>query len=465
MTDPSADDFAALDDATIGELHLPGTPGYAALVTPWNLAVPSSPIAIVAAADAGDVAATVRWARAHEVPVAVRATGHGAVDALDGTLLVHTGRLTELTVSPEGRARIGAGVVWRDVIAAAGEHGFTPLAGSATTVGVVGLVTGGGHGPLARTFGLASDRVTAFDVVTGDGEARRATAEQEPELFWALRGAKGAPGIVTAVELDLLPLPTLYAGALFFDGADTAAVLYAWAEWCPTLPPEATTSIAVLRLPPLPGVPEPIAGRQTIAVRFAWTGDPAAGERVLAPVSTIAPVIFGGAQVMPGAQVGAIHADPTDPMLSVERSVMLRELPPDALDALLAVAGPESACLQTLVEVRQLGGALAAEPEVPSAFCGRDIAFTCSAIGVAAGPNAADTIADAASVVAAMGPWAATRRIPNFDATAVPAELVLTYDADVLGRLADLMDEVDPGAVIAASRPLRAAAVLAGQDA
>jgi len=165
----------------------------------------------------------------------------------------------------------------------------------------VGYTTGGGHGPLARQHGLASDRVRAFDVVTGDGVLRRATSTEHPDLFWGLRGGKGALGIVTAVEVDLLPIPTLYGGALFFAGADAGAVLRAWTGWCPSLPPQATTSIALLNLPAMPGVPAPLADRPTVRVRFAWVGDPTAGEAARAPMRAAATPIIDAVAVMPYA--------------------------------------------------------------------------------------------------------------------------------------------------------------------
>lgn len=149
--------------------------------------------------------------------------------------------------------------------------GLAGLNGSASDVGIVGFTTGGGVGPLARTHGLASDRVRAFEVVTGEGEVRRATPDEHPDLFFALRGGKGAAGIVTAVEFDLIRLPEFYGGALYFDGEDAPQVISAWRTWAADLPEQANTSFVLLRLPPLDVTPPPLAGRLTIGVRFLWT--------------------------------------------------------------------------------------------------------------------------------------------------------------------------------------------------
>lgn len=454
---------AALDELShllSGTLHRPGSDAYVTLGTPWNVSVASRPLAVAAVATAEDVQTAVRWGARHDVQIAVRATGHGAADELDDTLLVHTGLLDELSVSEQGWARAGAGVQWQRVIEQAAPFGLAPLAGSAPGVGVVGFLTGGGFGPIARTFGLSADSVRAIDVVTGDGELRHVTAEQEPSLFWGLRGGKGALGIVTAIEFDLVHLPTLLGGALYFDGADASHVLHTWAAWCPSLPASATTSIAILRLPPLPGVPAPLAGRTTVAVRFAWTGDPDVGEAALEPIRTAAPVVFGGVGVMPSAAMGMIHADPVDPMPSSERATLLRELPAEAVDALLAVVGPETDCPQVVVEIRQLGGRVAAAPQHASAFCWRDTAFTFLTIGIEAGPGIPATHANARAAADALAPWATGHQMPNFAPSTDPEHALEVYDRDTLARLGTLIAAYDPDAVISASRPIREACML-----
>lgn len=456
-TAPPLDDLAG---RLTGALLLPGSDDYVRLGTPWNLAVPSRPIAVAAVAGAADVVEVVRWAREHRVPVAVRATGHGAVDELDGTLLVHTGRLDELAVTPDGVARVGAGLRWDAVVEAAAPLGFAPLAGSAPHVGVAGFLTGGGFGPIARTFGLSSDRVRAFDVVTGDGEARHVTATDGADLFWALRGGKGSAGIVTAVEVDLLRLPTLLGGALYFDAADGDRVIRAWADWCPSLPEAATTSFAVLRLPALPGVPAPLAGRTTVAVRFAWIGDPDAGRAAFAPISGLAPAVFGGVDVMPSAAIGMIHADPTEPMPSHEQAAMLSGFPAAAADALLAVAGPALDVPQVVVEVRQLGGAVQRGGEEDGSFCGRDTAFSLVAIGIGAGPGVPAMEASAEAITGALASWDTGRRLPNFTPTLDPRQVLRVYDEAVLLRLAAVIEAVDPDGVMTAAAPVTAAAAL-----
>ena len=440
-----------------GTLLTPDDADYPLYATPWNVAVPSAPAAVVRPADADDVVAAVRFARTHGLRVDVRATGHGAAPVSGGTLLVHTGLLDELTVHPEGWARVGAGVKWNALLEAAAPYGLAGLCGSSPGIGVVGYLTGGGNGPVARTFGFACDRVRAFDVVTGDGVLRRVTPEDEPDLFWGLRGGKGALGIVTAVEIDLVAVAEVYGGALWFDGADAATVLHAWARWCPTLPEQATTSVAVVRLPDLPGVPPPLAGRCAVAVRFAWVGDPADGARAAAPIGSWAVPVLGGLATMPYAAIGAIHADPVDPMPATESAAMLHSLPPEAVDALLAVVGPDSDCPQVVVELRQLGGALARRPEHPSALCARDTAFSLLLIGVAVPPLLRATQANAGAAVAAVHPWSTGACLPNFTSAATAEAAAATYDPPVLARLGALARAYDPDSVLACADAVRGA--------
>ena len=204
-------------------------------------------------------------------------------------------------------------------------------------------------------------------------------------------------------------------------------------------------------------MPPPIAGRTTVAVRFAWIGDPAEGEEALAPIRGVAPAIFGGVGPMPSAAIGMIHADPVAPMPSHERAVMLTGLPPEAVEALLAAAGPTVDCPQTVVELRQLGGAIAQGSTEDGSFCGRDIAFSLTAIGIDAGPGSAAMKASAETIAGALAPWDTGRRLPNFTPTIDPEQTLRVYDREVLLRLGAVFAALDPDEVISAAQPVRGA--------
>ncbi len=169
-------------------------------------------------------------------------------------------------------------MLWQQVLDATCPVGLAPVCGASPASARSAVSTGGGLGPLARTYGLSCDHVTALEVVSGDGQLRRVTPVEHQDLYWALLGGKATLGIVTAVEIDLIPLSNIYGGCLWFDATDATTVLRAWRRMAEELPDEGTTSAAIMQLPPLRTLPPAIAGRQVVAVRFAWTGPRARGS-------------------------------------------------------------------------------------------------------------------------------------------------------------------------------------------
>ena len=444
QTSPAAVPFAELDALTIGTVAVPGDTAYDALVSPWNVAVPVRPAAVLAAFDAQDVVEAVQFAARHGLRVTPQATGHGPMADLTTELLVTTKELDEVVIHPEeGWARAGAGVKWLEVVEAAAPYGLAPLSGSITDVGIVGYTTGGGLGPMARTHGLAIDKVRAIEVVTGDGVLRRATPTEHPELFFALRGAKGMLGIITAIEFDLVDQPSFYGGSLWFDGADAPAVIDAWRAWSDELPEEGTTSFALFQLPEMEGVPPMLAGRLTLSVRYVWTGSAEEGERWFAAMRAAAPAILDDVADKPYTAIDSVHTDPLDPTPAYEAGHVLTDFSAETAEALLALTGPGAASPQILVEVRQLGGAFARPGEHPSAFASRDAAYSLLVVGIAEVPGVED---HAAAILDAMAPWVGTHRLPNF--TFTPEEYVDAYDEVTLARLRRARRTYDPAGVL-----------------
>ncbi|GAS93132.1 FAD linked oxidase domain-containing protein [Mycolicibacterium canariasense] len=457
LGDPGFDNdgLSTLPDHLSALVALPGEPGYERCA-PWNVAATVRPAAVVFATAPHHVAEAVRFAAGHGLRVAVQATGHGATAVDTDTILVLTSAMTECMIDVVDRtARVAAGTTWQQVIDAAAPHGLAPLCGSAPGVGVVGFLTGAGVGPLARSVGVSSDYVRSFDVVTGTGELLHATPEQHAELFWGLRGGKATLGIVTSVQIELLPIPEFYGGALYFDGADAPAVLRAWYGWCAGLPENVNTSIALQHLPPLPGVPEPLAGRLTVAVRYAALDDFEEAATLLEPLRAVATPILDTVGVLPYAAIGAVHADPVDPMPVHEDQTLLRELTSEAVDILLAAAGPGSASVQTIVEIRMLGGAYARQAEHSSAFCHRNAAYAVTTIGVPAGATSGLVAAQAGALMRALAPWSTGGLLPNFAPSADPRRMARVYDEQTRGWLADLADRYDPEGVLRTGQVVR----------
>jgi FAD/FMN-containing dehydrogenase len=442
-----------------GSLYTPDEPVYEALVSPWNLAVPMRPAAVVAVRTAEDVAETVRFAGEHGLTAGVQATGHGAEASLAGHLLVVTRGLDELTVHAEEQwVRIGAGVKWKRVVEAVTPHGLAALNGSTTDVSVVGYTTGGGVGPLTRTYGLQADRVRAIEVVTGDGVLRRVTPTTYPDLFFALRGGKGAAGIVTALEFDLIRMPSFYGGAVYFDAADAPAVIDRWRGWADALPEQGTTSFALFQLPAAPEIPAALAGRMSLGVRFLWTGDSGEGARLLDEIRAVAPVILDDAAVKPYTAIDSVHADPVEPMPVVDPAILLDGFPAEAADRLLAVAGSGSGSPQIVVEVRHLGGAYAREGIHPNAFSHRAARFSVLTVGLAADAAMAEaSLAHAHRLFAALADWDTGGVWPNFGIPHDAASARRSYDARTLARLREVVRTYDPQGVLQAGAYTRAA--------
>ena len=263
-----------------------GQPGYDQEVAGFNAAVAHRADVVVGARSQEDVVQAVRFARARRWRVAVQSTGHGAHLPVEAGLLVTTRRIDPVRIDVAARgATVGAGARWGAVVAPAAPHGLAPITGSASSVGVVGFLLGGGIGPLVRSHGFGSDYLVGATLVTGTGDVVRAGADENPDVLWALRGGKPGLGIVTEVRLRLVELPALYAGALFFEEAHIEGALRAWIDWTAHGAPRVTTSVAIFRFPPRDELPPPLRGRRLLALRFAYPGD-ADGRRAAGRAAT-----------------------------------------------------------------------------------------------------------------------------------------------------------------------------------
>ena len=337
-------DVEALRAAIAGQVFVPGQAGYDQARQAWNLAVDTRPAVVVVAESAADVAQAVRYARARGMRIAPQGTGHGAVplEPLGDAMLLRTTRMRQVRIDPATRtARAEAGAVWADVTVPAGQHGLAALAGSSPDVGVTGYTLGGGLGWLARRYGLAANSVTAAELVTPGGDLVRADAGHEPDLFWAVRGGGGSIGVVTALEMRLYPVGELYAGDLFFPIARAAEVLHAWREWTATVPDEVTSLAHLLRFPPLPELPEPLRGRAFAIVEAAYLGDADAGAELTGPLRRLGPERDTFAMI-PAPALGQLNMDPGQPVPGQGDGAFLADFPAAAIDALIAVAGPDA---------------------------------------------------------------------------------------------------------------------------
>ncbi|MEY9212061.1 FAD-binding oxidoreductase [Thermobifida halotolerans] len=336
-----------LRTAVRGSVLLPGDDGFAQACRAWNLTVDQPVAAVVEAADADDVAALVRCARRRGLSVAAQPNGHGASGDTDGVILLRTGRLDGVEADPERRtARIGAGARWEQVQRAASPHGLTGLAGSMPRINVVGYTLGGGLSWFGRRHGWACDAVRAFDIVDADGDRARVSAEENPDLWWALRGGGGDFAVVTAVEVELYPAPGLYGGRVVWPGERTAEVFEAFVEITGNAPRELSVWFQRFQLPEAPPV---------VAVDAAYLGDPQEGRAALARLDKIGGALADTRAVLPVERLGDITAEPTDPTPGLGHTELLTGL--DAETARALTDGPVAPLVN--IQVRHLGGALA----------------------------------------------------------------------------------------------------------
>jgi FAD/FMN-containing dehydrogenase len=437
---------------------LPGDGGWDAARQAWNLSVDQRPVAVVFPEAAEDVAAVVGLARADGLRVASQGTGHsaGPLGPLEGTILVRTSRMRGVEIDAEGnRARVRAGALWGEVVPAAARHGLAGLAGSAKDVGVVGYTLGGGIGWLARRHGLACSSVLAGEAVTADGRIARVDADSEPDLFWALRGGGGSFAIVTALEFALYRVAEVYAGALFWPLERAGEVLHVWRELVAVAPDELTSLGRLMQFPPIPEVPEPFRGRAFVLVEAAYCGPEADGAALLQPLRGLGPEMDTLATI-PVDGLSELHMDPPQPVPFAGDGMLLSELPAEAVDAVVGIAGAGSGSPLLSVEVRHLGGALANASAANGAMSSIDAGFALYAVGMAMDAETKAAVqAHAAKVQDALAAWSAGRSFMNFtERRADPGEF---FDATTYERLRRVKAEYDPDDVIRGNHSISAA--------
>lgn len=411
----------------------------------FQTAAPHRPELIVGATCPEDVVAAVEGAAGQGLLVAVQTTGHGQAAAAQDGVLVTMGRMTGVHVDPAARtARMEAGVRWERVIQEAARHGLAPLNGSSPDVGAVGYTLAGGIGVLGRRYGFAADHVRSLEVVTADGCQRRVTAESEPDLFWALRGGLGNFGVVTAMEIELVPVTRLYGGGLYFDTDRVADVLRTWREWTAGgVPDEMTSSVGLIPFPDMPAVPEPLRGRYAAHVRIAYQGGAADGERLVAPLRSAGPRLMDTLGEMPYTACGTIYNDPAHPHAYRGTGVMLRGLDASVLDAVVDLAGP-SAAVPCIVQLNHLGGALARPPAIPNAVGHRDARYLLRVLSPLAVAGEAAVRATHQRLLDRLSPLS-LGRCPSFlFGPQAPEEVRSAYDPDDYRRLQELKARYDP---------------------
>jgi hypothetical protein len=324
--------------------------------------------------------------------VAPQRTGHNAkpLGPLDDVVLVRTDALQGVEIDAKRRvARVRAGSRWADVMPPTSRLGLAALHGSTPDVSVAGYALGGGVGWYARKHGLAANSVTAIELVTADGRLRRVDHDHGADLFWALRGGGGNLGVVTTIELELHPISEVYAGMLFFPWERSSEVLHTWLDWTATLPDEVTSVGRIVQLPPVPHLLAELRGRQFAAVDAVVIGDERLGRELIEPLRRLGPAVDTFA-MRPPAGIADLHREPRQPVPAATDSVMLADLPTEAIDRFVAATGPGSGSRLIVADLRHLGGALGRSQPHHGALATLDASFVSFGVGMAGDDAARD---------------------------------------------------------------------------
>ena len=444
-----------LEARLAGDVVLPADERFASARLPWNLSVEQRPVGIAYPETADDMQAIVRFAAEHGLRVAFNGGGHnaGPITWDDAALLVKTERMRGIAVDQAARrARIEAGVLADELAVAAGEHGLAYLAGTSPDVGVVGYMLGGGIGWMVRKLGLATNSVTAVELVTADGERVRVDAEYEPDLFWALRGGSGNFGAVTALECELFPITEIYAGCLFWPIERAVEILEAWRSWSDTVPEECTSLGRLLKLPDLPFIPDHLKSRDFVLVEPAFLGSESDGADLVAPLRELGPE-FDTVAMLPPSRLSSVNMDPAEPLPYYGEGIHLNGLDARCIEKLVSVI------LDTPLmhsEVRHLGGAAARSGGGHGALDRIEAPFTTLTFGLALDREMRDDMErHLTHLHQALAPWDSGMRYLNFAESPMNVETI--FPKESYERLCTLKGRYDPEHRFLANHPLRAA--------
>jgi FAD/FMN-containing dehydrogenase len=444
----TGDQLNGLRDAFRGEIVTPTDGGYDEARRLWNAVHDRRPAVVVRPTTTDEVATAIRFARDHDLALAIRSGGHSACghSSCDGGLVVDMSRLRGVTVDAERRtARANGGALLGELDVAAQAHGLVCPIGVIGHTGVAGLTLGGGVGRLQRHFGLTIDNLRAVELATADGRVVRVSATEEPELFWGLRGAGWNFGIATAFEFGLHPFgPDLHRGVRMYPASLAREVFDVFRDYLATAPDAVSAIYGINRAEPAADYPESVAGGPVVIVAFNHSGradaveaDTAGLRRGPEPVS-----VSGGSQ--PYLEVQTAH----DLVLgwgrrSFIKSLYANDVRPEALDELVGhvAAGPAEGTLSITAQ----GGAIARVDDDAMAFTGRAARFDLSA----------DTSWDDAAqdednrgwvrrAMAIVEPDATEGRYVNGNSDEGPAETRAFYGDAKLARLAQLKRTWDP---------------------
>ncbi|HWM07995.1 MAG TPA: FAD-binding oxidoreductase [Solirubrobacteraceae bacterium] len=381
-----------------GRLIGPGDADYDDARAVYNAMIDRRPGLIARCSDAGDVARAIAFAREHDLLIAVRGGGHNGagLGTCDDGVVVDLSALKAIEIDPVARTvRAGGGCTWGEVDRATGEHGLATPSGIISTTGVGGLTLGGGLGHLTRAFGLTIDNLLEADVVLADGRQVRASADEHPDLFWALRGGGGNFGVVTSFLFRLHEVGTIFGGPTFWPVEQGAEVLSVYREFLPAAPRALNGFFAFHTVPPGPPFPESIHLREVCGIVWCHLGDEAEARAAMAPLMDALPEpLMHGVQAMPHAALqGAFDGLYPAGEQWYWRADFINDVPDDAV-ALHARFGAAMPTMKSTMHMYPIDGAAHDRAPGDTAWAYRDARWATVFAGVDPDPANVAAIRD-----------------------------------------------------------------------
>ena len=455
-------EIPGLEDVALKELRgnlrgvvtVPADADYAAVRRVWNGAIDRYPSAVVACADAEDVASALRIAATRGLAITVRGGGHNVAGRCirDGALLLDLSRLNGVAVNTESRiATVQGGALWRDVDAATARAGLATTGGLVSTTGVGGFTLGGGAGWLMRKHGLACDNMLGANVILSDGRVVRASADEHADLYWGLRGGAGGLGVVASFDFRTYPLREVLAGLIVHPAEQAFGALQAFRDFAADAPDEFCGLAVIANAPPLPFLDPGWHGRPVVIHAVCWSGDQAAGARVLAPLRGFGRPLAEHVGWMPYVQWQQLQDPAAPPGLHYYwKTANYRDIGDSTLKV-LAAAARQLPSPRSEIHLQHMGGAVARVSQDDTAFAHRSARYFVNLIGIT--DHAAQVTGLRERVRALYGkitPEATATIMPNFS-DQDDAQAERQFGGDIAGRLAALRRQYDAGGLLSDS--------------
>jgi FAD/FMN-containing dehydrogenase len=438
-----------IQDEFAGELVRPSHPEYDSLRRVFNGMIDRHPAVIARCTDSADVSAAVNHGREQGLPISIHGGGHGVSGhaVCDEGVMIDLRPMKKIDIDAQRRiARVQGGLTWGEFDAATQEHGLAVTGGRMSTTGIAGFTLGSGSGWLERKHGFAADNLLSAEVVLADGRVVRASAQENPDLFWGLRGGGGNFGVVCEFEFQLHPVgPIMLGGMLVHPGERALEVVRFFRDYMAAAPDEVGAAVALITAPHEPFVPEPARGRPAVGIVACYAGELEDGRRALAPLQEFGPPAIDLVQPMPYTAIQKL-IDPNTPsgLLNYWGGDFLKELSDDAIEVLCSAAATVPSP-QTSIMIVPAGGQTARVSDDAMALGQRQSPWNTHLIGMWTDP--ADTprnIAWLRELQQACAPYTTGRAWLNFLGDGSTTRVRRALGDDKYERLQRVKDRYDP---------------------